>query len=324
MKTGLMRGLLVGGAVLAFAFSAATAQADPLRVGKPQGEVFSFVPLDVGIQEGIFKKNGIEVQSFDLGGAAKLQQALTAQAIDIGLGSGPALSFIAKGAPQLGIAAMAGPPLVMTLIVAKDGPIKTVSDLKGKTVSISAPGGVPEWMVRQLSQHEGWGPEGINMIGLGTDSAQIAAMRTGQVVGMPNDVGVATKLEDEGVARILVRFGDIVPTFIMHVIFATNDSIEKRPDDLKKFLAGWFETIRFMRANKAEVVRIGSEVTRVKPEIESRVYDAVMPMFSETGRFDPKATAILAKSFVELKLMPQEPDMTKLYTEKFLPAVAAK
>jgi len=324
MKTGLMRGLLVGGAVLALGFSAATAQADPLRVGKPQGEVFSFVPLDVGIQEGIFKKNGIEVQSFDLGGAAKLQQALTAQAIDIGLGSGPALSFIAKGAPQLGIAAMAGPPLVMTLIVAKDGPIKTVADLKGKTVSISAPGGVPEWMVRQLSQHEGWGPEGINMIGLGTDSAQIAAMRTGQVVGMPNDVGVATKLEDEGVARILVRFGDIVPTFIMHVIFATNDSIEKRPDDLKKFLAGWFETIRFMRANKAEVVRIGSEVTRVKPEIESRVYDAVMPMFSETGRFDPKATAILAKSFVELKLMPQEPDMTKLYTEKFLPAVAAK
>ena len=85
--------------MLALGFSAATAQADPLRVGKPQGEVFSFVPLDVGIQEGIFKKHGVEVQSFSLGGAAKLQQALTAQAIDIGLGSGPALSFIAKGAP---------------------------------------------------------------------------------------------------------------------------------------------------------------------------------------------------------------------------------
>jgi hypothetical protein len=42
-------------------------------------------------------------------------------------------------------------------------------------------------------------------------------------------------------------------------------------------------------------------------------------MFSDTGRFDPKATAILAKSFVELKLLPQQPDMTKLYTEKFLP-----
>jgi NitT/TauT family transport system substrate-binding protein len=325
MKTRFWRRLVCSaGAALAVGLTSTAATADPLRVGKPQGDVFSFVPLDVGIQEDIFKKHGIEVQEFDLGGAAKLQQALAAKAIDIGLGSGPALSFIAKGAPQLGIAAMAGPPLVMTLIVAKDGPIKTVADLKGKTVSISSPGGVPEWMVRQLSQHEGWGPDGINMIGLGADSAQIAALRTGQVVGLPNDIGVASKLEDQGVARILVHFGDIVPVFIMHVIFASDDAIANRPDDLKKFLASWFETIRFMRQNKSEVVRIGSAVTHVTPEIEGRVYDAVMPMFSETGRFDPKATAVLAKSFVDLKLMPTEPDMTKLYTEKFLPAVAVK
>ena len=129
------------------------------------------------------------------------------------------------------------------------------------------------------------------MIGLGTNSAQIAALRTGQVVGLPNDIGVATKLEEEGVARILVRFGDIVPTFIMHVIFASDDAIQNRPEDLKKFLAGWFDTIRYMRQNKAEVVRIGTGVTRVTPEVESSVYDAVMPMFSEDGYFDPKATA---------------------------------
>ena len=325
MKTRFWHRLAVAASVaLALGALGTAAQADPLRVGKPQSEIFSFVPLDVGMQEGIFKKNGIEVESFDLGGAAKLQQALTAQAIDIGLGSGPALSFIAKGAPQRGIASMAGPPLVLTLIVAKDGPVKSVADLKGKTISISSPGGVLEWMVRQLSQRQGWGTDGITMIGLGTDSAQIAALRTGQIVGMPMDIGVASKLEDDGVARILVHFGDIAPTFIMHVIFATEDAIAKRPDDLRKFLAGWFETIRFMNKNKAEAVRIGASVMHLPLETERRVYDVAMPMFSETGRFDPKATAILAKSFVELKMLPTEPDMTKLYTEKFLPPLAAK
>jgi hypothetical protein len=44
-----------------------------------------------------------------------------------------------------------------------------------------------------------------------------------------------------------------------------------------------------------------------------------MPMFSDTGRFDPAALATLAKSYVELKLLPSEPDMSKLYTEAFLP-----
>ncbi len=307
-------GLLAG---LALALGIAAGGAPPpavaatLRVGKPQAEVFSFVPLDIGIAEGIFAKHGVAVEEFVLGGAAKQQQALTAEAIDVGLGSGPALSFIAKGAPQLGIAAMAGPPSIMALIVAKDGPVKTIADLRGTTLSISAPGGVPEWLARELSRQQGWGPDGMTLVGLGSDSSQIAAMRTGQVVGMPNDIFIATNLEQQGVARILVRFGDIVPVFIMHVIFATDQAMKERPDDLRKFLAGWFETIAFMRKNKAPSVALAAEVTRVPPEIVDRVYDQVMPMFSDDGRFDPKALAVLARSFVDLKLLPSEPDMAR-------------
>jgi hypothetical protein len=44
-----------------------------------------------------------------------------------------------------------------------------------------------------------------------------------------------------------------------------------------------------------------------------------MPMFSDDGKFNPKALATLAKSYVELKVLPAEPDMSKLYTEAFLP-----
>jgi ABC-type nitrate/sulfonate/bicarbonate transport system substrate-binding protein len=110
----------------------------------------------------------------------------------------------------------------------------------------------------------------------------------------------------------------------MHVIFASDEAIQKRPGDLRKFLAGWFDTIRYMRTHKAEAVRIASQVGDVSPQIEARVYDAVMPMFSDTGRFDPKALAVLARSFVELKLLRRKPDMSKLYTEKFLPAIVPK
>jgi hypothetical protein len=44
-----------------------------------------------------------------------------------------------------------------------------------------------------------------------------------------------------------------------------------------------------------------------------------MPSLSDTGKFDPKGLAVLARSFVETKQLPAEPDMSKLYTEKFLP-----
>jgi hypothetical protein len=44
-----------------------------------------------------------------------------------------------------------------------------------------------------------------------------------------------------------------------------------------------------------------------------------MPMFSDDGRFDAKALDTLANSYVELKVLPTAPDMSKLYTEAFLP-----
>jgi len=88
---------------------------------------------------------------------------------------------------------------------------------------------------------------------------------------------------------------------------------------VREFLAGWFETIAFMHKNKPVAVKIGARVGGVSEEIESKVYDEVMPTFSNDGRFNPKALAVLARSFVELGTLPKEPDMSKLYTEKFLP-----
>ena len=70
--------------------------AETLRVGKAVAEAFSFVPLDVGIRKGLFKQNGLEIEEISFAGDAKMQQAMAADSLDIALGSGPAMAFIAK------------------------------------------------------------------------------------------------------------------------------------------------------------------------------------------------------------------------------------
>jgi ABC-type nitrate/sulfonate/bicarbonate transport system substrate-binding protein len=132
------------------------------------------------------------------------------------------------------------------------------------------------------------------------------------------DIGNAFDLEKRGEGRILVRFTEI-KDFHIHVIFATDKIIAGKPEALRSFLKGWFETIDFMRTNKAETVAIANEVTNKDETINSRVYDELMPMFSDDGKFNPSALATLSKSYVELQLLPEEPDMKKLYTEAFLP-----
>jgi ABC-type nitrate/sulfonate/bicarbonate transport system substrate-binding protein len=292
--------------------------AEPLRVGKGFPSLFQFTPLDVGAQEGIFKKHGLDVEISAFAGDAKLQQAFAAGAIDIGIGSGPGMAFIAKGSPTLGIAEEAGPPLGITVSVLASGPIHSIADLKGKLASISSPGSQTDWMVRELGRREGWGPDGIRRVALGDATAQLAALRTHQIDMAPFDITTAYQFEAAGEVRILLKFGDIVKEYVNHVIFATTDVMEKRPDDVRKFLAAWFETVAYFKHNKAETVRISSDVLKIPAPVVSKVYDETIPMLSDDGRFDAKGLAVLAQSFVDMNMLPEKPDMSKLYTEKFL------
>src|SRR5919109_906149 len=71
-----------------------------VRIGKPQAGAFQFVPVDVGLEVGIFKKHGLDVEPSDFGGGPRGQQALTAGAPHPAMGSGRELPMIVKGAPE--------------------------------------------------------------------------------------------------------------------------------------------------------------------------------------------------------------------------------
>ena len=230
-----------GGSFLASPLAAA----EKLRVGKAVPEAFSFVPLDIGMRKGIFAKNGLEIESIAFAGDARMQQAAAADSIDILLGSGPAMAFIVKGAPIKGVAGMAGPPLLLAIVVRPDGP-KTAADLKGKKVSVSTAGSLTYWLVSETSRRQGWGPKGIEIAPMGAMPGQIAALKRGDIDGVIMDIGNAFDLEKRGEGRILVRFTDI-KDFHIHVIFATDKLIAGRPAAVRGFLKGWFETIAFMR-----------------------------------------------------------------------------
>lgn len=314
----MIRSLTLLALVAAWALSAIDARAaETLRVGKAVPEAFSFTPLDIGIRKGIFKQNGLDITEIASAGDAKLQQAMASNSIDIGIGSGPGLAFIVKGSPVKGVAEMAGPPLLLAIVVRPDGP-KTVADLKGKKISVSTAGSLTYWLVSNTSRRQGWGPTGITILPMGAMVGQLAALRRHEIDGIIMDVSTAYDLVKKGDGRILVRFGDLTE-FVTHVIFATNTLIATRPDTIRAFLKGWFETIAFMRANKAETVAIDTQVLQKDADVMSRTYDDVMPMFTSDGHFNRKGLEVLAKSFVDLHTLPTEPDMSKLYTEAFLP-----
>src|SRR5262245_16334061 len=107
---------------------------------------------------------------------------------------------------------------------------------------------------------------------MGALPGQIAAMKRGDIDGAIMDIGNAFELEKRGEGRILVRFTDI-KDFHIHVILATDKLIASRPQAVRGFLRGWFETIVLMRTHQPETVEIASGVTHKDADINARGYD---------------------------------------------------
>jgi ABC-type nitrate/sulfonate/bicarbonate transport system substrate-binding protein len=310
---------LLGSLLLAAVLGATTAHAgDIVRVGKSVSQPFAFAPLEIGIAQGIWQKHGLDVQVTVFAGDAKLQQALVTNGVDFGLGSGPAMGFLAKGVPAKAVGALANEPLSMGLIVGAASTIRTPAELKGAKIGVTTNGSLSYWLARELSRQLGFGSDGIGTVALGAIGAQFAALKRGQIDGTILSSSQGYQLEKGGEGRLLLRFGSYIKKFHTHVMFATEPMIKEKPDQVRRFLAGWKDVIAFMAANKDETVRLAMKVTGLDEAIERREYDDVMPMMSRDLRFDPAALDAIAASFPEMGITAEKPDMRSLYTEEFL------
>jgi len=296
------------------------AAADHLQIGRSPGFLFAYTPVDVGLAKGFYQKRGLDLGITDFQGAAKMDMALTADSIDVALGSPMEMAGIEKGMPAVAIAAIAHPVRELSIIVPADSPIQSLDQLRGKSIGIATMGSITQWAALDLARAKGWGNDGVKLVAIGAGSSSaIAAIRTHLVDATVGNLMTGVVLARKGEARQIALVSDYASDFIMHEMAATRNAIHDKPDALRRFVAAWFETVAFMRAHKDETVKIAAKTTGLSIADESAEYDTLMPELSSDGRHDPAIIARTAKSFVQLGILDHEPDMSKLYSEAFLP-----
>jgi NitT/TauT family transport system substrate-binding protein len=316
------RDVLAGAAALVLAGnSPALAQSKPdtLRVGKAVFSSFPFATLDVGQDAGIWKSLNLDVQGIDFKGDAQVQTGFAGGSVDIGLGSGPSMVYRSKGVPAIAVAVMAGRPLDMALVVAKGSDIKTLAALKGKRIGVTTAGSLTDWLARQVSTGQGWGPDGVQILPLGAMETRISALGTGQIAASVHDLTEAYEIERVGKGTILTLFGDIVKDFDTHVIFASDSVVAQRPDVLTRFLKGWFTTVAYMRKNKAPTIKTIARVMQVDEAVVAKSYPADMAMMSNDGTFSQAALDVVRRSVADLGMYDQPLDPKNMYTTRFVP-----
>ena len=321
MKHLLTRALVLAAAA---AFAASAPAADKARIGKARiGKAvpfaWTFTPIEVGIEIGIFAKHGLELQVVSFAGDARLQQGLVSDSIDFGLGSGPGMGFLAKGVPAKAVAAMAGAPMNMSIVVPYESPIRTLDGIKGKKIGITTVGSLTDWLLKRVVADKKWAPAEVTAVTVGGMDSTKAALKTGQIDGVVIALELGYALEEAKEWRVVSPLAPFAPDFHTHVIFARDEMIAKKPELVERFLRGWFETIAFMRANKQRTVEITAKVINLDQRVIGRVYDEQIKIFTSDGRFDPKALVVIRQSLVEMGILQQAPDDSVMFTTRFLP-----
>lgn len=292
---------------------------DHVRAGTAVWPIWAFLPLQIGLDEGIWPRYGIDLEIVNNGSGAKLIQALTAGSIDFGLSSGVEMAFAAKGAPIRAVAAFAGEPKTVVAIVTNDSPVKSPADLKGKIVAMPGHGSVSEWLVWQMAIAEGWGKNGVTIAAAGSIDGCLALIRSHQAAAMtaPPEVGYLLEQRNEG--HVAFGLAQYAPHFHAHVVYAREDLIEKNPDLVERFLKGFFAGIAYMKTHKAETTAIAVKALNSNPAIMNRIYDELAPWLEPDGRFDPQAIEVLKRSYVDLGILDAKPADDQILTRKFVP-----
>jgi NitT/TauT family transport system substrate-binding protein len=323
MPTLTSRGRFVAALTFALgsiAFATTASAATTLTVGKAAPNADPIIPVDVGQKLGIFQKHGLDLKIIDFTGGSKMATAVAAGSVDIGDGAGTEMALVAKGVPMTAICETAGPIPFIGIGVPYDSPIHTIDQLKGKKIGYSSAGSLTDWLVKELVRKQGWSPQDVTGVAIGNGASNIISAFRAHLIDA--DVAVTSLflfMEEKKTGRLLFPVTRYEGNLAAGTLYASNQIIKSNPDAVRAFVAGWIETVDYIRAHKDQAVKIESAVTGFPASVMAKDYDLTVGMFTKACRFDAESLATLKRSFADLKLLPNAPDMTKLYTEEFLP-----
>src|ERR1700760_640886 len=162
-----IRNLLLATGALAVMSSAAAAQKVTIAVGG--AGCLCYLPTMLAEQLGEYKKAGVEVELVDFKGGSQSLTAVIGGSADVVSGYFDHCVNLAAKHQELQAFVVYDryPGLVLVVAPSHTGDIKSIKDLAGKKVGVSAPGSSTDFFLKYLLKKNGLDPAGTAVIGVG-------------------------------------------------------------------------------------------------------------------------------------------------------------
>src|SRR5437763_9332235 len=178
-----MFGRLAGAlAALVLTSSLAAAQSK-ITVAIGGGACLCYLPTVLAKQLGEYDKAGLAVELVDLKGGSDALKAVLGGSADVVSGYFDHCVNLAAKKQELQAFVVYDryPGLVLVVSPSHNNEIKSIKDLAGRKVGVTAPGSSTDFFLKFLLKKNGLDPTSASVIGVGLNATAVAAMEQGQV-----------------------------------------------------------------------------------------------------------------------------------------------
>ncbi|HEX3647978.1 MAG TPA: ABC transporter substrate-binding protein [Pseudonocardiaceae bacterium] len=212
----------------------------PLKVGYTAAGA-GYADLYTGVEQGIFKRHGLDVTLVRLNTSAQLVAGLASNSVQIGVGvaadsakaiiKGAKLKFIAMSEPSYNLEMWASPS------------VATVPDLKGKKVALTSPGSEGDFGLTALLTEHGMSRDDVTVDYVQSAAAEVAALDSGSVQAILTQPPQGTSTRQKGAHR-LASLANL--PFPLGTYTVQSGYLDKNRDLVKKFVAAEADSLKYL------------------------------------------------------------------------------
>ena len=234
--------------------------------------IVDVAPIYLGVQEGLFEAEGLDVTLTLAQGGAAIVPAVTSGQMDFGFSNitsmivgrskGLPVQMVAPGGSSTGDT-QADFASVMTL---PDSGIETTKDLEGKKIGVNALNNISDSTISEAVKQAGGDYESINFVEIPFPelSAQLAAGTVDAIAAVEPFVTIA---KANGAVPVFSNYAEPVDDLTVAVYFASDEYVQKNPEIVEKFVRAIKASQEFAEANPDKVRAVLPTYTSLQPEV---------------------------------------------------------
>ena len=299
--------------------------------------LFYYLPLTIAEQLGYFKDEGLQVEIPDFAGGSKALQALAGGSADVVSGAYEhTINMQAKNQAIEAFVLQGRAPQIVLAVSTKTMPdFRTIADLKGKKIGVTAPGSSTAMMVSYVLAKAGLKPSDVSFVGVGASAGALTAIKSGQVDAIANLDPVITMLQRDKLIKVVADTRTLKDTQAVYggpmpaaVLYTQSKFIAENPNTTQALANAMVHALRWLqKAGPSDIVKTVPESYLLGDRAlylaawenvrQAMSPDGVMP---EAG----PATALRMLESFEPSLKGKKIDLAKTYTNAFARKAAAR